>query len=412
MSEYVSLVEEKREAARNLLQNMLNEDRISVEEYTEFLEKSELLGKTLTELLVAGKMLLENHVIKDLNELFRFSAKLTKEEEYFQEMKRLIEGELGSKNAYVQRIAATIARSTSEKLKLPQDIALHELYSERLFCLPEKIVEELVKTRYSPVEKFIAQLKALHSKLDKFGLSEKDRKIVEENLEGMMAVAFLMFHAREIIKNILAWVNYNITYISERGDWFKPALHTLIVGSGDCDCQAILVCSLLESIGFKTYLGFRPGHVFPGVVYTGFAVYKKVSELPIDERKKLKDSYGISEDYVIIASADEVQVPLEKIGTVALRIGDSNVTLDQFTMPFMADEELEELQEQISSSKRDYIDRINKLERLIEATDLDTVPIDLEKLKKMKSDLQTLEEAEKTITLYLECKRAKTYSID
>jgi hypothetical protein len=126
----------------------------------------------------------------------------------------------------------------------------------------------------------------------------------------------------------------------------------------------------------------------------------------------LKDSYGISEDYVIIASADEVQVPLEKIGTVALRIGDSNVTLDQFTMPFMADEELEELQEQISSSKRDYIDRINKLERLIEATDLDTVPIDLEKLKKMKSDLQTLEEAEKTITLYLECKRAKTYSID
>jgi hypothetical protein len=405
-------VEEKRESARNLLQSMLNEGKFSVEEYTEFLEKSELLGKTLTELLVAGKMLLENHVIKDLSELFKFSAKPTKEEEYFQEMKQLIEGELGSKNAYIQRIAATIARSTSEKLKLPQDIAIHELYNERLFCLPEKIVEELVKMHYSPVEEFIWRLKALHGKLDKFGLSEKDKKIVEENLEGIMAVAFLMFHAREIIKNILAWVDYNITYISERGDWFKPALHTLIVGSGDCDCRAILICSLLRSIGFKTYLGFRPGHVFPGVIYTGFTVYKKVSELPTEERKKLKGSYGISDDYVIIASVDEVQVPLEKIGTVVLRIGDSNITLDQFTMPFMTDEELEELKEQISSSKRDYLDRINRLERLIEATDLNTAPIDLEKLEKIKRDLQRLEEAEKTITLYLECRRAKTYILD
>jgi len=414
MSEYISIVEEKREAARSLLQKKLKEGEISIEEYSEFLTKSELLGKTLTDLLVAGKMLLENQVIKDLNELFRFSAKPTKEEEYFLEMRQLIEGELGSKNAYIQRVAAAIVRSTSEKLNFPQDIAIHKLYEKRFFCLPEKIVEELSRVYCAPVEILIARLKNLLENLDKFGLTEKEKKIVKENLTGMMMVAFLMCHTQEIIKGLLTWVDNNIKYISEplRDDWFKPALHTLIVGSGDCDCQAILICSLLRSIGFKTYLGFMPGHVFPGVIYTGFTVDKKVSELPPKERQKLYESYGISDDYVIISGGDEVQVPLEKIRDVILRIGDLNIRLDRFTMAFMTEEKLKDLQEQISSLKSDYRKKIENIERFVEATDLNIVPIDVGQLKKLKEELQTLEEAEETIRLFLECKSANIYNID
>lgn len=412
MSDYIGLVEERREVARNFLQKMLNEGKISIEKYGEFLEKSERLGKTLTELLVAGKMLLENHIIRDLNELFRFSAKPKSDWELFLEMKRLIESELGSKNAYIQRIAATIARSTSERLKLPQNVPIHGLYNEKLFCLPEKIVEELVKTRYPPIEEFLNRLKSLYDKMDKFGLSDKDKKTVKENLEGMMVTTFSMFHMQEIIKDLLEWVDCNITYVSEGGEWFKPALHTLIVGGGDCDCRAILLCSLLRSLGFKTYLGFLPNHVFPGVICAGFAVDRKVGELPLEDRRKLRESYGISDDYVIITSAYEVQVPLEKIGSVTLRIGDLNVKLDRFTMAFMTEEELKDLHGQISSLKRNYIDKIKKFERLIQATDLNTVPINTENLQKLKRDLQTMEDAEKTITLFLKCKSANTYNID
>lgn len=60
-----------------------------------------------------------------------------------------------------------------------------------------------------------------------------------------------------------------IKYISDpRGgpDYIKPPGQTLEAGAGDCEDKAILLVSMLESVGVEAYLGFQPGHSFALVV--------------------------------------------------------------------------------------------------------------------------------------------------
>jgi ElaB/YqjD/DUF883 family membrane-anchored ribosome-binding protein len=409
MSKYISEVEKVREKARKLLHDRRSEGKISDEAYLRLLEMNELLGGSLTKILMAGKELLKNYVIKDLADLFKFSPKPKSEEEHFLEMKRLIEGELGSKNAYIQRIAAEIASGASRRLGYPEDIHVSELYNGGLFLLPPKAAEELMDKSYSPLEELIESLESLLQRSEELGSTEEERQFIRSGVQSMLGFAHFLRHTREVIEDIVAWVYNNIKYVSEPGDWFKPALHTLIVGAGDCDCLAILICSLLRSIGFKTYLGFEPGHVFPGVIHAKFSKRGKIGELPPHVREDIKNRYGISDDYIIIG-VDEVKVPLENIEPVNLNVGDLNIRIDRFTLSYMTDQELRTLEEAISLRKMKREGELRGLKGLIGTSNQNVISA-LEELE-LEKELQILEKAEKAIERYLECRKAKVYVID
>lgn len=64
---------------------------------------------------------------------------------------------------------------------------------------------------------------------------------------------------------ILDFVSNKIHYVSDPGDGIEHArdpMVTLIAGGGDCEDQTLLLCSLLESVGIKTYIAFTDEHVF------------------------------------------------------------------------------------------------------------------------------------------------------
>jgi hypothetical protein len=80
---------------------------------------------------------------------------------------------------------------------------------------------------------------------------------------------------------LLDFVSNDIMYVSDPGDGFeyaKAPLNTLISGGGDCEDQSVLLCSLLESVGVKTYLGFTSDHVFALVSFP--YPYKELAEVP------------------------------------------------------------------------------------------------------------------------------------
>jgi len=53
-----------------------------------------------------------------------------------------------------------------------------------------------------------------------------------------------------------------------QGDYIRPWRQTYDSRSGDCEDQAILLASLLESVGTKTLMFFTKDHVHPGVCLT------------------------------------------------------------------------------------------------------------------------------------------------
>ncbi len=74
-------------------------------------------------------------------------------------------------------------------------------------------------------------------------------------------------HDNEVMKAraILDFVSNEIHYISDPGDgveFVKDPVSTLIAGGGDCEDQTLLLCSMLETVGVKTYIAFTDDHVF------------------------------------------------------------------------------------------------------------------------------------------------------
>ncbi|MCF7862212.1 transglutaminase-like domain-containing protein [Candidatus Woesearchaeota archaeon] len=64
-------------------------------------------------------------------------------------------------------------------------------------------------------------------------------------------------------KALFYFVRDNIQYISDPPDEYIETPHEVLYNGGaDCDGHAVLLASLLESIGIKTELVFVPGHVF------------------------------------------------------------------------------------------------------------------------------------------------------
>jgi hypothetical protein len=64
---------------------------------------------------------------------------------------------------------------------------------------------------------------------------------------------------------VLDFVSNEIFYVSDPDDgveFSKDPITTLIAGGGDCEDQTLLLCSMLESVGVKTYIAFTDDHVF------------------------------------------------------------------------------------------------------------------------------------------------------
>ncbi|MDF7799213.1 transglutaminase-like domain-containing protein [Pontiellaceae bacterium B1224] len=85
---------------------------------------------------------------------------------------------------------------------------------------------------------------------------------------NMLAVRKVLYSGDDDLRKtttLLDFVSNDIMYISDPGDgleYAKDPLSTLISGGGDCEDQSVLLCSLLESVGVKTYLAFTEDHVF------------------------------------------------------------------------------------------------------------------------------------------------------
>lgn len=76
---------------------------------------------------------------------------------------------------------------------------------------------------------------------------------------------------------LLHFVSNEIHYVSDPNDgleYAKAPLNTLIDTAGDCEDQALLLCTLLECVGVKTYMAFTDDHVFVLVRFS-----KRYSEL-------------------------------------------------------------------------------------------------------------------------------------
>lgn len=64
-------------------------------------------------------------------------------------------------------------------------------------------------------------------------------------------------------KAVYYFVRDRIEYVNDPGSEFvKEPLYTLEVGAGDCDDHAVLLASLLRSIGFETRFVFITNHVY------------------------------------------------------------------------------------------------------------------------------------------------------
>ncbi len=96
-------------------------------------------------------------------------------------------------------------------------------------------------------------------------LSRIDYRDEQINIMAVRMVADT--HDDEVMKTraILGFVSNEIHYVSDPGDgmeYAKDPINTLIAGGGDCEDQTLLLCSLLESVGLKTYIAFTDEHVF------------------------------------------------------------------------------------------------------------------------------------------------------
>lgn len=83
---------------------------------------------------------------------------------------------------------------------------------------------------------------------------------------------------------LLDFVSNEIHYVSDPNDGIEFArdpITTIISGGGDCEDQTVVLCSMLESVGVKTYMAFTSDHVFALV---GFSKnYPELSNLPVVE---------------------------------------------------------------------------------------------------------------------------------
>jgi len=89
----------------------------------------------------------------------------------------------------------------------------------------------------------------------------------DEQINNLAVRTVVDTHDDELKKTkaILGFVSDEIHYVSDPNDgveYAKDPMNTLISGGGDCEDQTLLLCSMLESVGVKTYIVFSDVHVF------------------------------------------------------------------------------------------------------------------------------------------------------
>ncbi len=93
----------------------------------------------------------------------------------------------------------------------------------------------------------------------------------------------------ELLKTIalLNFVSNEINYLSDPDDgleYVNDPLTTMLAEAGDCEDQTLLLCSLLESVGVKTYMAFTDQHVFVLVRFSkSYAELSAAPHVYIDE---------------------------------------------------------------------------------------------------------------------------------
>ena len=96
-------------------------------------------------------------------------------------------------------------------------------------------------------------------------LSRIDYRDKQINIMAVRTVADSNDNEVRKTKAILDFVSNEIYYVSDPDDgveYAKDPITTLIAGGGDCEDQTLLLCSMLESVGVKTYIAFTDDHVF------------------------------------------------------------------------------------------------------------------------------------------------------
>ncbi len=96
-------------------------------------------------------------------------------------------------------------------------------------------------------------------------LSRVDYRDRQINILAIRTVADTNDDDIQKTRAILDYVSNQIHYVSDPDDgmeFVKDPLTTLEAGGGDCEDQTLLLCSMLESVGVKTYIAFTDDHVF------------------------------------------------------------------------------------------------------------------------------------------------------
>jgi hypothetical protein len=96
-------------------------------------------------------------------------------------------------------------------------------------------------------------------------LSQVDYKDPQLNIFATRLVKHCDDDPVKKTRTILNFVSNNIHYVSDPEDgleYAKDPLSTLISSGGDCEDQTLLLCSLLETVGVRTYIAFTDDHVF------------------------------------------------------------------------------------------------------------------------------------------------------
>ena len=90
------------------------------------------------------------------------------------------------------------------------------------------------------------------------------------------------------IAEAFSWMKHNMNYVTEAsGDYWQTAEETLASGQGDCEDQAILICSIIGALGGNARVNLIDEHAFP-TVFVSFTY-----EGLIKVRTSLASYYGI-----------------------------------------------------------------------------------------------------------------------
>lgn len=112
-------------------------------------------------------------------------------------------------------------------------------------------------------------------------LNKVDYRDEQLNLLAIRTVADTGDDELAKAKALLDFVSNEIHYVSDPNDgveFVRDPVTTIISGGGDCEDQTVVLCSMLESVGVKTYMAFTPDHVFALVSFS--KTYPELAHLP------------------------------------------------------------------------------------------------------------------------------------